>query len=149
MPTENSGSQTTDTQTASSLSKVEEKTDLTERGNYPPENKYPELSAEPQDQTVMIVAGIVAVLALLGFIGLTYLLYSYPVTTQILRDIVIIYLGFAVVLIMIILVALTAVLFYLALKVNDLVQLLNREIKPILINPTRYYFGTTRYNLIH
>ncbi|MDM8521683.1 hypothetical protein QUF64_16690 [Anaerolineales bacterium HSG6] len=134
MPTENSDSQTTDTQSASSLSKVEEKKELTERGNYPPENKYPELSAEPKDQTLMIVAVIVAILALLGFVGLTYLLYSYPESTQIFRDIVVIYLGFAVVLIMVILVVLTAVLLYLALKVNDLVQLLNREIKPILIN---------------
>ena len=134
MPTENSDSQTTDTQSASSLTKVEEKRDLIERGNYPPENKYPELSAEPKDRTLIIVVVIVVILALLGFAGLTYLLYSYPVVTQILRDIVFIYLGFAVVLIMMILVVLTAVLLYLALKVNDLVQLLNREIKPILIN---------------
>ncbi|MDM8526940.1 hypothetical protein QUF58_01905 [Anaerolineales bacterium HSG24] len=134
MPTENNVSQTTDTQPASSLSKIEDKTDLTERGNYPPENKYPELTTKPQDKTAIIVAVIVAILALIGFVGLTYLLYSYPVVTQILRDIVIIYLGFAVVLIMVILVVLTAVLLYLALKVNDLVQLLNREIKPILVN---------------
>jgi hypothetical protein len=94
--------------------------------------KYPELEPKPTDRTAMIIGIVVAIVGLLAFIGITIVLYYNPRSAEILRDIVIIYLGVAVVFIMVILLVLTAVVVYLAFKVNDLVKLLDREIRPML-----------------
>jgi amino acid transporter len=94
--------------------------------------KYPELEPKPTDRTAMIIGIVVAIVGLLAFIGITIVLYYNPRAAEILRDIVIIYLGVAVVFIMVILLVLTAVVVYLAFKVNDLVKLLDREIRPML-----------------
>ena len=97
------------------------------------DNRYPELSPEPIDKRPMIYGAIVAVVLILIFLGIGVWLFFNPAAAAVLRDIFIIYLGlgaFIIILLLIILVVITA---YLVIKVNDLVQLLDREIKPILL----------------
>jgi hypothetical protein len=96
------------------------------------ENPRPELSPRPVSKKPMIIGGIVALVILLTFIGLGWLLFSYPTQTAILRDVVIIFIGLGVILIILLLVALIVMTVYLVLKVNDLVQLVDREIRPVL-----------------
>jgi hypothetical protein len=102
-------------------------------GNSGIDNRYPELSPEPIDKRPMIYGAVFAVVFILIFLGVGVWLFFNPVATAILRDIFIIYLGlgaFVVILLLIVLVVITA---YLVIKVNDLVRLLDREIKPILL----------------
>jgi hypothetical protein len=92
----------------------------------------PELSPKPVDKRPMIIGGVVAVAIVIIFVTLGILLFRYPEATAILRDIFIIFMGlgiFVIILLLIILIVITA---YLVLKINDLVQLLDREIKPLL-----------------
>ncbi|RME98729.1 MAG: hypothetical protein D6768_16630 [Chloroflexi bacterium] len=94
----------------------------------------PELSAEPVDKRPMIIGIIVAVVFLLIFIGLGWWLFTHPVSTAILRDIFIIFMGLGVFIIILLLIILIVITAYLVLKINDLIQLLDREIKPMLAN---------------
>ena len=102
----------------------------------PPNTKpsRPELSSKPADNRLIsgLIIGFVVVVLIL--IGITYLLITYanPNVTGVLRDVSIILLAFINMFIGIILLALVSVLVYLVLKINDLVQLINRETEPLL-----------------
>ena len=99
-----------------------------------PANPRPELSPAPFDKRPLIIAGLVA----LGFFLLAILigvwLFNNPVKAEILRDIFIIYVGLGIFVLIPLLIILSVVVIYLVLKVNDLVQLLQREIIPILLS---------------
>ncbi len=97
-----------------------------------PENKRPELSATPANYMPAAIGGLVALLVILLFGGIGTFLYLHPETTRIIRDIFIIFLGLGVFVIILLLIVLIVIMAYLALKINDLVQLLDREIKPML-----------------
>lgn len=99
----------------------------------PLSQQYPELSPEPIDKRPLIYGIIVAVVVVLIFLGIGVLLFLNPVATAILRDIFIIYLGLGAFVITLLLIALVVITAYLVIKINDLVQLLDREIKPILL----------------
>lgn len=92
----------------------------------------PELSAKPVSKKPIIIGGLFALLVLLIFIGLGWALFSFPAQTAILRDIVIIFIGLGILFIILLLIALIVITAYLVIKVNDLVQLVDREIRPIL-----------------
>ncbi|MFQ5614691.1 MAG: hypothetical protein ACE5H9_21430 [Anaerolineae bacterium] len=95
-------------------------------------SRPPELSAKPSDKRPLIIVGIVALVIVLAFLGLGYLLFTNPETTGKLRDIAIILLALLTLVVILVLLALAIVVTYLALKVNDLVQLLRRELQPLL-----------------
>lgn len=117
---------------------------ITPYNAYEPEaNPRPELSAEPIDKRPIIIGILIAVAILAIFIGIGWWLFVNPVSTAILRDIFIIFMGlgiFVIILLLIILIVITA---YLVIKVNDLVQLVDREIKPILTK-AQETLGTVR-----
>ncbi|GEM_PF-2952883 len=96
------------------------------------ENKRPELSAEPVHYYPALIGVGVALVIILLFGGIGTFLYHYPEVTKILRDIFIIFLGMGVFVIIMLLIVLIVIIAYLALKIHDLVQLLDREIKPML-----------------
>lgn len=107
---------------------------MVESNTFETSNHRPELSAKPADKRPIIYGVIAAVLVIAFFIGIGWLLFSFPATTETLRDVVIIFLGLGAVLIILLLIALVVIASYLVLKVNDLVKLLDREIKPVLTN---------------
>ncbi len=104
------------------------------------EQKYPELSAVPADKTPLIAAGVILGIIALVTIGFT----SYAIFTKseyiaemlrdiaTLRDLSIILVAGLLVVIAIILVVLIVVLTYIGLKLNDLLNLLNRQLQPLL-----------------
>ena len=96
-------------------------------------NRYPELSPKPMDKRPIIYGTVFAVVFILIFLAIGVWLFFNPVATAILRDIFIIYLGLGAFVIILLLIALVVITAYLVIKVNDLVQLLDREIKPILL----------------
>lgn len=95
---------------------------------------YPELSPTPIDKRPLIAGVIFASVFLLISIILGVWLYFHPVTAEIVRDIVIIFLGISSFFILICMVILIIMIAYLVLKTNDLVQLLDREVRPLLYN---------------
>ncbi len=97
------------------------------------DNRYPELSPEPIDKRPIIYGAVFAVVFILIFLAIGVWLFFNPVATAILRDIFIIYLGLGAFVIILLLVVLVVIAAYLVIKVNDLVQLLDREIKPVLL----------------
>lgn len=98
-----------------------------------PNNARPELSAKPADKRPIIFGVIAAVIIILIFGGIGWLLFVNPEATAILRDIFIIFLGIGVFVIILLIIALVVITAYLVLKVNDLVQLLDKEIRPMLV----------------
>lgn len=96
------------------------------------DNPRPELSPEPIDKKPLIIGAIVALLIIIIFAVLGTLSFNFPEQTAILRDIFIIFMGLGIFVIILLLIALIVIVVYLILKVNDLVQLLDREIKPVL-----------------
>jgi hypothetical protein len=92
----------------------------------------PELSAKPADKRPLIYGILFGLIVILILGGIAFLLYSNPPLTAIFRDIVIIFLGLGAFIIILLLIALVVITTYLVLKVNDLVQLLDQEIKPML-----------------
>jgi hypothetical protein len=96
-------------------------------------NRRPELSAKPIDKRPMIVGVVVALVVIILFGLLGWWLFTNPPAAAVLRDIFIIFLGLGAFLIILLLIALVVITIYLILKINDLVQLLNREIKPVLL----------------
>jgi hypothetical protein len=110
------------------------------------QNRYPELVPEPVDKRPLIYGIIAAVVIIVIFVGVGIILFLNPVATATLRDIAIIYLGLGAFVIILLLIVLIVITSYLVLKVNDLTQLLNREIKPILLKvqeTTSTIYGTT------
>lgn len=109
---------------------------MVESNSLETSNHRPELSVKPADRRPAIYGIIAAVVVIAFFIGIGWLFFSFfsRETTETLRDMVIIFLGLGSVLIILLLIALVVIAIYLVLKVNDLVKLLDREIKPILTN---------------
>jgi len=95
--------------------------------------RAPELSSKPVDKRPILFGILGAVIVIIFFGGLGYWLYINPEATATLRDIFIIFLGLGAFFVILLLIALVVMTVYLVLKVNDLIQLLNREIKPILL----------------
>ncbi len=84
------------------------------------------------DKRPLIIGGIVALAIVILFGLLGWWLFSNPEATAVLRDIFIIFLGLGVFLVILLLIALIVMTIYLVLKINDLIGMLNREIKPML-----------------
>jgi hypothetical protein len=95
-------------------------------------NPRPELSASPVDKRPMLIGIGVAVLMLLIFGGFGVYLFLHPEQAAVLRDIFIIYLGLGAFFVILFLIALVVITTYLVLKINDLIKMLDREIKPVL-----------------
>jgi hypothetical protein len=95
-------------------------------------NPRPELSPEPIDKRPLVFGIIVAVVIIILFGLLGWWLFTNPPAAAVLRDIFIIFLGLGAFLIILLLIALVVITVYLVLKINDLIQLLNREIRPVL-----------------
>lgn len=95
-------------------------------------NRRPELSAQPIDKRPIIFGIVAAVVVVVLFGLLGWWLFVNPPAAAVLRDIFIIFLGLGAFLIILLLIALVVITVYLILKINDLVQLLNREIRPVL-----------------
>lgn len=98
----------------------------------PTPSPRPELSARPVDKRPIIAAVIVFIILIAVFIGLGVFLYMNPPTATILRDIFIIMLALETMVIAFIAMLLVIALVYLVLKINDLVQLVNRGVTPLL-----------------
>ncbi|MCL4299303.1 MAG: hypothetical protein KJ077_26450 [Anaerolineae bacterium] len=96
------------------------------------DNRWAELSPKPMDKRPLIIGGIVALAIVILFGLLGWWLFSNPEATAVLRDIFIIFLGLGVFLVILLLIALIVMTIYLVLKINDLIGMLNREIKPML-----------------
>jgi hypothetical protein len=92
----------------------------------------PELSMKPVDKRPAIIGIVVALVILVGFGLLGWWLFVNPVEAAVLRDIFIIFMGLGVFFIILLLIALIVATGYLVLKVNDLVQLINREVVQLL-----------------
>ena len=111
-------------------------------------NPRPELSPQPIDKRPLIFGIIFAVVIIIIFGLLGWWLFSNPVATAVLRDIFIIFLGLGAFIIILLLIALVVITAYLVLKINDLIQLLNREIRPVLTqlqSTARTAQGTTSF----
>lgn len=100
--------------------------------NVEASNHWAELSPKPMDKRPIIYGSIIVILVFLGFIGLGVWLFLNPPVAAVLRDIFIIFLGLGAFLVILLLIALVVITVYLVLKINDLVHMLNREIKPML-----------------
>ncbi len=98
-----------------------------------PKERPPELSPKPVDKRPIIYGVIVALVIILIFGGIGVWLFFNPAAAAVLRDIFIIFLGLGAFVIILLLIALVVITVYLVIKVNDLVQLLDREIKPVLV----------------
>ena len=96
------------------------------------ENRYPELTAKPVNRQPLIIGGLFALLLTLVLAGLGVWMFFNPVEAAVLRDIFIVFLGFGVFVAILLLIVLVIISSYLVIKVNDLVQLLDREIRPVL-----------------
>lgn len=93
----------------------------------------PELSAKPIDKRPLIIGALVALVIVLIFGAIGWWLFVHPTAAAVLRDVFIIFMGLGIFIIILLLIALVVITAYLVLKVNDLVQLLEREIKPLLV----------------
>jgi hypothetical protein len=98
------------------------------------DNPRPELSAEPIDKQPIIIGASVALGFLLISLALGWWLFLHPVAAAIIRDILIIYIGVGIFVVILLLIVLVVITSYLVIKVNDLVQLTDREIRPVLAN---------------
>lgn len=100
--------------------------------NAEADHRWAELSPKPVDKRPIIYGIITAVVVILIFGGLGVWLFLNPPVAAVLRDIFIIFLGLGAFLVILLLIALVVVTVYLVLKINDLIGMLNREIKPML-----------------
>jgi len=112
------------------------------------DKRYPEFTPAPVDKRPLIIGIIVAASILLISIGIAVWLFLNPATAEVVRDIVIIFLGISSFFILVCMVIMIVMLTYLILKTNDLVQLLDREVRPLLYNiqeTTNTVRGTTTF----
>lgn len=112
------------------------------------DSRYPELTPEPVNYRPLIFGVIVAVSILIFSIVAAIWLYFHPATAEVIRDIVLIFLGISTFFILVFMVILIFMLSYVVLKTNDLIQLLNREVRPLLQNlqeTTGTVRGTTTF----
>ncbi len=92
----------------------------------------PKFSAKPTGKTPIIITIIVMVVLLIVFIGVTIFLFTHPDTAAVLRDISVILLALGTLIISLLAMMLVIALVYLALKLNDLVELLQYKLMPLL-----------------
>ena len=97
-------------------------------------NERPELAFEPFDKRPLLIGGVIVLAFFLVTIGFGVWLFLHPDSAETIRDIFIIYVGVGIFVLIPIFIVFIVVATYLILKINDLVQLLNREIKPMLFN---------------
>jgi hypothetical protein len=112
------------------------------------ENPRPELSAEPFDKRPLWIGLGVTITFIVLAVGMGIWLFYHPVAAAILRDIFLIYIGLGIFVLIPLLILLTVVLIYLVLKLNDLTQLLTREVTPMLTsvqNSLNTVNGTTSF----
>jgi hypothetical protein len=95
-------------------------------------NSRPELSMKPVDKRPAVIGVVVALVILIIFGLLGWWLFVNPTATAVLRDIFIIFMGLGIFVIILLLIVLVVATVYLVLKVNDLVQLVNREIVQVM-----------------
>ena len=98
------------------------------------ENTRPELTPAPFDKRPLIYGAIVAGLFFLVAILIAIWLYNNPDAAEVIRDIFIIYIGVGIFVLIPLVIILTVVLIYLALKLNDLTLMVHRELIPMLTN---------------
>lgn len=98
------------------------------------ENARPELAPAPFDKRPLIYGAIVAGVFFLVAILIAIWLYNNPEAAQVIRDIFIIYIGVGIFVLIPLVIILTVVLIYLALKLNDLTLMVHRELIPMLTN---------------
>jgi hypothetical protein len=100
----------------------------------PPSNqsKRPELSPKIANRTPLIIAAVAVVVVIAAFCGLGIFLFNQPATTAVLRDIFIILLAVETIVIALMVMALTLTVFYIVLKISDLVSLIQHEMKPLI-----------------
>jgi hypothetical protein len=79
-----------------------------------------------------IIAVLVVLLILAAMIVVGIYLFKHPPTTAVIRDIFIILLGIQSIIISLLVVALLVVVVYVALKMYDLTQFVQNELRPIL-----------------
>jgi hypothetical protein len=79
-----------------------------------------------------IIAGVAAVVILAALIAVGVLLFNHPQTAAVLRDIFIVLLGVQSMIIGLLVVAMLVTLIYMALKIYDLTQFVENELRPIL-----------------
>jgi hypothetical protein len=94
----------------------------------------PELSPEPFDRRPLFIGIGVVVVFLALFAGLTWWLFVHPDTAETIRDIAIIYIAVGLLVLIPMVIILIVIAAYLLLKINDVVRLLDREIRPMLSN---------------
>ena len=102
-----------------------------------PATSRPELLPEPFDKRPLIYGGGFVLIFFILVIASGIWLFNNPTKTQIIRDIFIIYLGVGLFILIPMVMVLIVATTYLILKLNDLIQLLQREILPILLNTQR------------
>jgi len=79
-----------------------------------------------------IIAGVAAAVVLVALIAVGVLLFNHPRTAAVLRDIFIILLGVQSIIIGLLMVAMLVTLIYMALKIYDLTQFVEDELRPML-----------------
>ncbi len=79
-----------------------------------------------------IIAGVAAVVILAALIAVGVLLFNHPQTAAVLRDIFIVLLGVQSMIIGLLVMAMLVILIYMALKIYDLTQFVDNELRPIL-----------------
>ena len=79
-----------------------------------------------------IIAGVAAVVILAALIAVGVLLFNHPQTAAVLRDIFIVLLGVQSMIIGLLMMAMLVILIYMALKIYDLTQFVDNELRPIL-----------------
>ena len=94
----------------------------------------PELSTRPIDYRPLIAGALVALTFFIAAILCGWWLFVHPVRAVIIRDIFIIYVGLGIFVLIPLLIVLIVALTYVFLKLNDLKPLLDREIRPMLMN---------------
>ncbi len=93
----------------------------------------PELSAGlGASRTPAIVAGVIAFVLLLILVGCGIYLFYHPTTAAVLRDIFIILLGIQSIFIGLLMIVAVVAIIYVALKMYDLTQFIENELRPIL-----------------
>ncbi len=92
----------------------------------------PKFSAKPTSKGPIIAAVIAMVILLMLFIGVGIYLFIHPDIAAVLRDISLILLALGTLVIALLAMVLIIALVYLALKLNDLVELLQNQLMPLL-----------------
>lgn len=89
---------------------------------------------KPVDKKPFVIVGIVFALILIVLIGFVVYLFMNPAVAETLSHIATFFVALLMMIIALFLMALVIVTIYLALKINDLTQLLGKEVQPVIQN---------------